>query len=260
MPKNNMYLPKENLARVEEIREIENKELITPEWQEQIINDYKERWGLINNKSKLSPAARSKIIKRYGADYLSERAFDHDIALMQMYGPGWGEWIAKTAIVVGGGFVLGPIPAMVVGGVTAGVAKAGESLSDHPDDKKIFKFIGDCGGGIATGGAIGAAAEVGGALIGAGGEMAGLSSNAANAAARRAAKEFFVVDGIKVFADAGKARVIAAAGQGIKMGGRVEKVISFLKDAGFAAWEAEEHVDHVKNGYDYKSWCKVCNA
>jgi hypothetical protein len=38
--------------------------------------------------SKLSLAARSKIIKKYGSDYLSERAFAHDIALMEMYGPG----------------------------------------------------------------------------------------------------------------------------------------------------------------------------
>jgi len=43
MPKNNIYLPKENLARVEEVREIEEKELITPEKQAQVINDYKVR-------------------------------------------------------------------------------------------------------------------------------------------------------------------------------------------------------------------------
>jgi len=40
----------------------------------------------------LSSAARSKIIKKHGSDYLSERAFANDIALVQMYGPGfWGE-------------------------------------------------------------------------------------------------------------------------------------------------------------------------
>lgn len=118
---------------------------------------------------------------------------------MQMYGPGWGEWIVKTTIVVGGGLVLGPLPALAVGGVTAAGAKIAENASSHPDDKKIFKFISECGTGIATGGAIGVAAEGAGALIGVGGEMAGLSSNAASAAARRAAKEFFVVDGMKIF-------------------------------------------------------------
>jgi hypothetical protein len=39
--------------------------------------------------SKLSAAARSKVIKRYGSDYLSERAFTDDIVLSQMYGPGF---------------------------------------------------------------------------------------------------------------------------------------------------------------------------
>jgi hypothetical protein len=39
-------------------------------------------------KSPLSLAARSKIIKKYGTDYLSNRTFINDIALEQMYGPG----------------------------------------------------------------------------------------------------------------------------------------------------------------------------
>jgi len=88
MPNNQYFIPKENLARVEEVREIESRELVMPKQQEDIVSHFKERQNLINNKSKLSPAARSKIIKRHGADYLSERAFNHDIALMQMYGPG----------------------------------------------------------------------------------------------------------------------------------------------------------------------------
>lgn len=67
MTKNNIYLPKENKAQIEEVREIENKELVVSEKQAQIINDYKERWGLIKNKSKLSPAARNKITKNMEA-------------------------------------------------------------------------------------------------------------------------------------------------------------------------------------------------
>ena len=89
MPKQNQYfIPKENCKKVEEVRELENREQITPEEQAELLNIFKERQNLINNKSKLSPAARSKIIKRHGADYLSERAFNNDIALSQMYGPG----------------------------------------------------------------------------------------------------------------------------------------------------------------------------
>jgi len=86
MPKGNQYFIKEEIAKVEEVREIENE--VMPEEKVQIISDFRERQNLINNKSKLSPAARSKIIKKHGTDYLSERAFNNDIALMQMYGPG----------------------------------------------------------------------------------------------------------------------------------------------------------------------------
>ena len=101
MPNDNNFIPKENLAKVEEVREIEEKEIIMPEEQVKVVDYFKERQNLIKKKSRLSPAARSKVIKRYGSDYLSERAFTHDIAVMQMYGPGFwdevGGFIIKTA-------------------------------------------------------------------------------------------------------------------------------------------------------------------
>jgi len=162
--------------------------------------------------------------------------------------------VAKTAIVVGGGFVLGPVPAMVVGGLTAGGAKIAENVVDDPDDKKVFRFIGDCGGGIATGGAIGAAAQGFGTLVGAGGEIAGLSSNVADAAARRAANEFFVVDGVKIFtSNVKRARIIATAMRGAEVAGKFETIISACRDAGYTIKEATEHAEHVRNGYSYKS-------
>ena len=75
---NNKYLDTNiNKKPVEIVYELENKELINLEKRTQTIN-----------KSKLSPAARSKVVKKHGADYLSERVFNHDIALTQMYGPG----------------------------------------------------------------------------------------------------------------------------------------------------------------------------
>jgi len=164
-------------------------------------------------------------------------------------------------IVTGGSLILGPVPAIVVGGITAGAAKVGENLSDHPDDKKVFKFIGDCGGGIATSGVVGAAAEGAGALLGASGKV-GLGSNVGNSAARKALSgECFTVDGMKLlYTSTERARMIAAATHGIKVGARIETVISTLTDIGFKYCEAKEHADHVKSGYDYKSWCKVCNA
>jgi hypothetical protein len=63
-----------------------------------------------------------------------------------------------------------------------------------------------------------------------------------------------------LYTSAEKARLIATVSHGIKIGGEIEKWTSRIKDAGFAGWEAKEHIDHVRDGYDYKSWCKVCNA
>jgi hypothetical protein len=87
MPIDNPYfIPKENFPKVEEIRYLEENQLT--EKQAEIFDYFKERQDFTAKKSKLSPAARSKVIKRYGSDYLSERAFTHDIALMEMYGSG----------------------------------------------------------------------------------------------------------------------------------------------------------------------------
>jgi hypothetical protein len=49
-------------------------------------------------KSPLSPAARAKVIKRNGGDYRSSRMSSEDIALMQMYGPGfWDDFVKPVA-------------------------------------------------------------------------------------------------------------------------------------------------------------------
>src|SRR5437773_10864641 len=86
---NKWVVPKNIERPVETVYELENKELMILEERVQIINSFEERSNLINNKSKLSVVARNKIIKRHGSDYLSERTFNHDIALSQMYGPGF---------------------------------------------------------------------------------------------------------------------------------------------------------------------------
>jgi len=71
MPKN-IYLPKENFPKIEEVREINNE-----------IPTYEE---FINKKSQLSPSARSKIIKKYGGNYQSP-LIDTDISEIKGYGP-----------------------------------------------------------------------------------------------------------------------------------------------------------------------------
>ena len=47
MPKQNQYfIPKENYKKVEEVRELENKELITPEEKAELLNIFKQEKGL----------------------------------------------------------------------------------------------------------------------------------------------------------------------------------------------------------------------
>jgi hypothetical protein len=82
-------------------------------------------------KSPLSPAARAKVIKRNGGNYQSSRMSSEDIALVQMYGPGfWDDFlkpVASEALVVASIFpptaaVAAPAALIVTG---AGVAAAG---------------------------------------------------------------------------------------------------------------------------------------
>lgn len=80
----------------------------------------------------------------------------------------------------------------------------------------------DIGGEAIKGGAIGLAAQSIGAVAGAS-EVTGLGSNVANSAARKAASEYFVVDGMKIFANnVEKARMIASAVHGAKVAGDIE--------------------------------------
>ena len=72
MPNQNQFIPKENIAKVEEIREI-NTEI--PTYEEFIIK-----------KSHLSPAARKKVINKSGSNYQSP-LIDSDISEIKGYGP-----------------------------------------------------------------------------------------------------------------------------------------------------------------------------
>lgn len=162
MPIDNPYYIKENLAQIQEVREIEEKELMMPEQQAKITNYFQERQELITKKSKLSPVARSKIIQRHGANYLSERAFNNDIALMQMYGPGiWediGGFVIKTAattVAAGAIVATGGAAAPLIGaGMWAG-GKVAEEIGKETDCQ-LLRSVGsltkDTGFGAVTGG------------------------------------------------------------------------------------------------------------
>lgn len=75
MPNNNNYLPKENLAKVEEVREIPTYQ---PKYTDEevaklkeiFIAEQKEKYQI--KTSPLSPQARNKVIRKWGSDYVSE--------------------------------------------------------------------------------------------------------------------------------------------------------------------------------------------
>ena len=227
MPKINPYLiPKENQIKTEEIRYL-NTEI--PSYEEFMKTyDYDEA-----------------LMASYEAEYEALRQ-------IYGYGPGFGEWLLKTTIVVGGGFVLGPIPAMVIGGVSAGGSQIIVNNTDDDSLKKVFGFVSDCGVGIATGGAIGGLVQVTGGVLAA--DLGGAGSNVGRTAAIKA---------LKATGDIATSRadyLIAASRHGMKVVGDIDKWFSLCKDLGIATNEAEKHLQHVREGHDYKSWCKVCNA
>ena len=133
MPKNTYYIKNEIQKPVETVYELNENNW----WQE-----YR------NQVSKLSPVARTKIVKRYGSDYLSERTLNHDIALTQMYGPGfWDDIkdvvkpIAKGALIVASVF---PPTAPIAAPITLSVAVAGVATYGigHIADNEDFKEVG----------------------------------------------------------------------------------------------------------------------
>jgi len=148
MPNNNNFIPKENIAKVEEVREMEEKELITPEEQAKLVDYFKERQDLIIKKSNLSPAARSKVIRKYGSDYLSERAFTRDIALMEMYGPGFWDDIKVVVKPIASGALIAasifPPTAAIALPITATVVGTGAATMGlgHITDSKGLKEFG----------------------------------------------------------------------------------------------------------------------
>ena len=103
-------------------------------------------------KSPLSVAARAKVIKRNGGDYQSSRMSSEDIALLQMYGPGfWSDFwndvkdvvkpVASGVLVAASFF---PPTAAVAVPITLGVGGAGATTMGigHVIDNKELKEFG----------------------------------------------------------------------------------------------------------------------
>jgi len=253
MPNNNNLIPKENLAQVEEVREIENKELIMLEQQAKVIDYFKERQNLINNKSKLSLAARSKIIKRHGTDYLSERAFDHDISLVQMYGPGFwddlgeGLWevgkftgkVIATGAAAGVIVSTGGLAAPAIGGVVYAGGKAVKKFGEESNCKFVEglgDFVEDVGIGGFTGGVLGTASS----------SLASRGANSAfNAGVRTAG-----TNGSKVLLNTWIYTKMVQ--EGYSLGGKGKNAME-----GFCRYY---HGKHKNRGVSYDSECPICNG
>lgn len=169
MPKENPYLIKENYKKVEEVREIENKELITPEEQAKVVDK------LVKNEI----PTFEEFMKTYEED---ERVIDNyyyeidsygDIRVVKCYGPGFWSEVGEGLLEVGkftgkvivtgaaAGVIVstGGLAAPVIGGaVYAGgkfVKKAGEA-NDNEFFAGLGDFVEDVGIGGFTGGVLGA--------------------------------------------------------------------------------------------------------
>jgi|SRR5215216_665233 len=92
-------------------------------------------------KSPLSPAAKVKVIKKYGGNYQSSRVGSEDIALTQMYGPGfWDEFfrpIASAALAIS--YAIPPLAAVTVP-VSVVVGVAGAGMATFSDDSDVKEF------------------------------------------------------------------------------------------------------------------------
>ncbi|CAI2190774.1 12950_t:CDS:1 [Funneliformis geosporum] len=168
---------------------------------------------------------------------------------------GFWSFVGKVAVSTVAGIALGPA-AIPVGASVWGGSEIVRRNCDDEDVKEVFGFISDCGRDTLTGGTIGLAAQGAGALVGMS-EVSNLGSSAARAAAKKAAGEFFIVDGIKIFNDfqgVEIARNIALAKHGVKVAGQIE----FWTSKGFEVYDATKHVLHKLDGISYKSGCKVC--
>jgi len=99
-------------------------------------------------KSPLSVAARAKVIKKYGGNYQSSRMDSEDIALMEMYGPGFWEGVWDVTKKVGG-FALAvsyatPVAPFTMAGTLA-VVGTGMAMEESGNDtlKKVAGEIKD---------------------------------------------------------------------------------------------------------------------
>jgi len=95
-------------------------------------------------KSPLSAAARNKVVRKYGGNYQSPRMDSRDIALMQMYGPGfWDDFlkpVASVALVAASWFPPTAPVAMPISLTVGGVGAATMGVGHVTDNKKLKEF------------------------------------------------------------------------------------------------------------------------
>ena len=251
--KNKYLIP--NLNQTEEARELKSE---IPSWE-----DFARNYNYDEN-----------ITKSYVAEW-------EEWAIMNGYGPGWGEWISKFAITTAVGIILGPaaIPAgAAVWGASAGLEKLAESRGDE-EVKKVFGFISDCGRDVFIGGAAGATVgrlvEAGGASLGSS-AVKGVSSSvskttdrvvgkiageiAAREIAKGGTKETCVAIAREITKKAAKnsGRIVSEIGK--EIGASLANLTYQLIELGFTAKEAAEHISHIKKGIEYKKGCSVCES
>lgn len=157
MTKNNIYLPKENLAQVEEVREIENKESITPEEQAKLVDK------LVKNEI----PSYEEFMKTYQEDegvsdnYYYEIDSYGDIRVVRCYGPGFwdevGGFIIKTAATTVAAGAIVATAGAAAPAIGAGMWLGGKAAEEIGKDancqflRSVGSFTKDTGFGSLTG-------------------------------------------------------------------------------------------------------------
>lgn len=251
MPKLNPYLI-ENKVKTEEVRYLDEQKLPKIDFAySQLPQGANVSYFFPEEPRNLTPE-QQRIQDLIEAAYRGEAEALSEIA---SYGPGFWSWASKVVITTTAGIVLGPA-AIPVGAAVWGTSKGLEKLAEldgDEDAKKVFGYIGDCGKGTLIGGGVGLAANHAGALLGMS-EATSLGSNVASSAARRATTEYFVLDGVKIFADVERARILALGRHGVEIGGQIE----FWTSKGFEGFQAIKHIFHKLDGVNYVSGCAIC--
>jgi len=146
------------------------------------------------------------------------------------------KFVAKTALVITLGTVLGPGALIATGASTWFTSKVVKECCENEDIKEICCFYQDIGEDLVIG-------AIGGELLGA------VVSKTTSIIGKQAGKEI-AKKGIT-----NGARVLINSGKTIRRG---KKAWEFYQEIGKPVWQISKHINHLDRNIDYDFDCEIC--